>query len=161
MSTENKNQSNLPEKVETFLKKTEETVNKGNEALSNLNSTTNNIGQTIDKSSNLIESVNNLGSTFLETRKIESNTILELTRIEKSHIITNKLIDYSYLKQKQAMDKGEDVVDKGLESGNIEMIKMGLDTLNYNANHNPMIDFVNKLNNKETDFEDDDFIIEI
>lgn len=157
-NTENKNPSNLPEKVENFLKKTEETVNKGNETLSNLNSTTNNIGQTIDKSSNLIESVNNLGSTFLETRKINSNTVIELARIHSNHVTLNNKINLAYGKQNRAMTKAENAVDYGLENGDIEFVKIGLENLTKVANHNPMTEEINKMNNN---FEDDDFIIEI
>ena len=74
----------------------------------------------------------------------------------------NKHIDTEYKKQKQAMDKAENVIDSGLDSGNLDLVKMGLDSMTGFANHNPLADLKNHLDNQiEKDFDDDDFIIEI
>lgn len=152
-----KNKTNeLPEK------KTQEVELKLDKTFDKLNETSSNLGSTINKSNEFIGNINELGKTFLESKKIQSETKLGLKKIEENHKTINNHINTEYKKQKQAMDKAENVIDSGLESGNIDMIKIGLDTISGIANHNPMTDLKNHLDNQiEKDFEDDDFTIEI
>lgn len=110
----------------------------------------------------LTNTANNLGKNFVESEKIKSDTILGLEKIKQNHQTINKHIDTEYKKQKQAMDKAENVIDSGLDSGNLDLVKMGLDSMTGFANHNPLADLKNHLDNQiEKDFDDDDFIIEI
>lgn len=160
-SKENKT-NNLPDKINKTVSKTEQIIIKGKSLTENVNSTANNLGLTIDKSKELIGNFNDLKKTYLESERIKSETTLGLEKIKQNHQTINKHIDTEYKKQKQAMDKAESVIDSGLESGNIDLVKAGLDSMTGVANHNPMTDLKNHLDNQiEKDFEDDDFTIEI
>lgn len=159
-------ENNLPEKIDKKINKTinkaEQIIEKGKSFVGDINSTVNNLGHSISKSKELIGNINDLRKTFLESEKIKSETIIGLEKIKQNHQTINKHIDTEYKKQKQAMDKAENVIDFGLESGNIDLVKIGLDSMTGVANHNPMIDLKNHLDNQtEKDFEDDDFTIEI
>ena len=60
------------------------------------------------------------------------------------------------------MNKAEDVVDEGLKNGDIDLVRAGLDSMTGVANHNPMSDLKNHLDDQiNNKFEDDDFMIEI
>ena len=160
-SKENK-PNNLPEKINTTIAKTEQIIKSGKTFADNINSTANNLGLTLDKSKELIGNINDLKKTYLESEKIKSDTTLGLEKIKQNHQTINKHIDTEYKKQKQAMDKAENVIDSGLDSGNLDLVKMGLDSMTGVANHNPMTDLKNHLDNQiEKDFKDDDFTIEI
>ena len=160
-SKENK-PNNLPEKINNTIAKTEQIIKSGKSFADNVNSTANNLGLTLDKSKELIGNINDLNKTYLESEKIKSDTTLGLEKIKQNHQTINKHIDTEYKKQKQAMDKAENVIDSGLDSGNLDLVKMGLDSMTGVANHNPMTDLKNHLDNQiEKDFEDDDFTIEI
>lgn len=162
MESKESNANNLPEKINKTINKAEQIIERGKSLSENINSTANNLGSTIDKSKELIGNVNDLQKTYLESKKIASDTTLGLEKIKQNHQTINKHIDTEYKKQKQAMDKAENVIDAGLESGNIDLIKTGLDSMTGVANHNPMTDLKNHLDNQiEKDFEDDDFTIEI
>ena len=150
-----KKENNLPQKVDEITQKVKNVTD-------NVNTTANNIGNTLNKFGQTANNFNDLGKTIVESKKISSETKLGLKKIEENHKTINKHIDIEYKKQKQAMDKAENVIDSGLESGNIDLVKAGLDSMTGVANHNPMTDLKNHLDNKiEKDFEDDDFIIEI
>lgn len=155
MESKKNNPSNLPQKAEKILQKAKD----GDD---NINTTANNVGNTLTKFSQTANNFNDLGKTFVESKKINAETKLGLKKIEENHKTINKHIDIEYNKQKQAMDKAENVIDSGLESGNIDLVKAGLDSMTGVANHNPMTDLKNHLDNQiEKDFEDDDFTIEI
>lgn len=155
MESKNKNSSNLPVKVNETLKKGEQIIQKGKSLVDNINTTSNNIGIAANN-------LNQMGETYLESKRINSQTELGLEKIKENHRTINKHIDTEYKKQKQTLDKAENVIDKGLDSGDIEMIKVGLNTMMGTANHNPLEDLKNHLNDKiQKDFDDDDFIIEI
>ena len=162
MESKETNSNNLPEKINKTITKTEQIIKSGKSLAENVNSTANNLGVTLDKSKELIGNINDLKKTYLESERIKSDTNLGLEKIKQNHQTINKHIDTEYKKQKQAMDKAENVIDSGLESGNIDLVKAGLDSMTGVANHNPMTDLKNHLDNQiEKDFEDDDFTIEI
>ena len=162
MESKENNPNNLPEKINKTISKTEQIIKSGKSFADNVNSTANNLGLTLDKSKELIGNINDLKKTYLESEKIKSETTLGLEKIKQNHQTINKHIDTEYKKQKQAMDKAENVIDSGLDSGNLDLVKMGLDSMTGVANHNPMTDLKNHLDNQiEKDFEDDDFTIEI
>ena len=162
MESKENNPNNLPEKVNNTITKKQQIIKSGKSLIDNVNSTANNLGTTLDKSKELIGNLNDLKKTYLESEKIKADTAVGLEKIKRNHQTINKHIDTEYKKQKQAMDKAENVIDSGLESGNIDLVKAGLDSMTGVANHNPMTDLKNHLDNQiEKDFEDDDFIIEI
>ncbi|WP_178985638.1 hypothetical protein [Winogradskyella helgolandensis] len=162
MESKENNPNNLPEKINKKISKTEQIIKSGKSFADNVNSTANNLGLTLDKSKELIGNINDLKKTYLESEKIKSDTTLGLEKIKQNHQTINKHIDIEYKKQKQAMDKAENVIDSGLDSGNLDLVKMGLDSMTGVANHNPMTDLKNHLDNQiVNDFDDDDFIIEI
>lgn len=155
MESENNNSSNLPVRINDTFKKGNQIIQKGKALVDNINATSNNIGIAADN-------LNQMGETFLESKRIHSQTILGLEKIKENHKTINKHIDTEYQKQKQTLDKAENVIDKGLDSGDIEMIKAGLYTMMGTANHNPLAELKNHLDNKiQKDFDDDDFMIEI
>jgi hypothetical protein len=155
MESKENNPNNLPQKVDKFSQKVKDVTDNMNAAARNVGNTLNKIGQTANN-------FNDLGKTFVESKKIKSDTALGLEKIKQNHKTINKHIDIEYNKQKQAMDKAENVIDSGLESGNIDLVKIGLNSMTGVANHNPMTDLKNHLDNQiEKDFEDDDFTIEI
>lgn len=155
MESENTNSNNLPVKVNDTLKKGEQIIQQGRSLMDHINATSNNIG-------NAANNLNQVGETYLESKRISSETALGLEKINENHKTINKHIDTEYKKQKQTLDKAENVIDKGLDSGDIELIKVGLNTMMGTANHNPMADLKNHLDDKiQKDFDDDDFIIEI
>ncbi|WP_339659075.1 hypothetical protein [uncultured Polaribacter sp.] len=148
-------ENNLPQKAEEISQKIKN-------AADNINTTAKNVGNTLNKFSQTANNFNDLGKTFVESKKIKAHTSLGLEKIKQNHQTINHHIDTEYKKQKQAMDKAENVIDSGLESGNIDLVKIGLDSMTGIANHNPMTDLKNHLDSQiEKDFEDDDFIIEI
>lgn len=162
MEFKENNHSNLPEKINNKLNKTEQIIKDGKSFVDNVNSTSSNLKQTINRSKELISGINDLKETYIETEKIKSNTTLGLEKIKQNHLTINKHIDTEYKKQKQVMDKAGNVIDSGLESANIDLVKVGLDSMTGVANHNPMTDLKNHLDSEiEKDFNDDDFIIEI
>lgn len=162
MESKENNPNNLPEKINNTISKAEQIIKSGKSLADNVNSTTNNLGLTLDKSKELVGNLNDLKKTYLESEKIKSDTTLGLEKIKQNHQTINKHIDTEYKKQKQAMDKAENVIDSGLDSGNLDLVKMGLDSMTGVANHNPMTDLKNHLDNQIVkDFEDDDFTIEI
>jgi chromosome segregation ATPase len=162
MESKETNSNNLPEKINKTIAKTEQIIKNGKSLAENINSTTNNLGTTLDKSKELIGNINDLKKTYLESERIKSDTTLGLEKIKQNHQTINKHIDTEYKKQKQTLDTAERSVDKGLENGDIDLIKKGLDAMISVANHNPMADLKNHLDNQiEKDFGDDDFIIEI
>jgi len=162
MKSKETNSNNLPEKINQTIIKSEQIIKRGKSLAENVKSTANNLGATLDKSKELIGNINDLKKTYLESERIKSDTTLGLEKIKQNHQTINKHIDTEYKKQKQAMDKAENVIDSGLESGNIDLVKAGLDSMTGVANHNPMTNLKNHLDNQiEKDFEDDDFIIEI
>jgi predicted RNA-binding protein with EMAP domain len=162
MDSKENNSKNLPEKIDNPLKKAEQIVQNGKALTAQINVTASNVGNTINQSKELIGRLNDLKKTYLESEKIKSETKLGLERIKQNHSTINKHIDTEYKKQKQAMDKAGTVIDHGLESGDIELVKAGLDKMAGVANHNPLSDLKNHLDQKiDKDFEDDDFIIEI
>lgn len=162
MDSKENNSKNLPQKVDNPLNKADQLVQNGKALTNKISETASSVGNTINQSKELIGSFKDLKATFLESEKIKSDTKLGLERIRQNHSTINKHIDTEYKKQKQTMDKAGNVVDHGLESGNMDMIRAGLDTMAGVANHNPLTDLKNHLDQKiEKDFEDDDFIIEI
>lgn len=162
MESKENNPNNLPEKINNTISKAEQIIKSGKSLADNVNSTANNLGLTLDKSKELVGNLNDLKKTYLESEKIKSDTTLGLEKIKQNHQTINKHIDTEYKKQKQAMDKAENVIDSGLDSGNLDLVKMGLDSMTGVANHNPMTDLKNHLDNQiEKDFDDDDFTIEI
>ncbi|WP_417291191.1 hypothetical protein [Corallibacter sp.] len=162
MGSKENNSNNLPEKVNKEINKAEEVIRGGKALVDNVNSTTNNLVETIDKTKELVGDVKELQKTYIESQKIKSDTVLGLEKIKQNHQTINKHIDTEYKKQKQAMDKAENVIDSGLESGNIDLVRAGLESMTGVANHNPMTDLKNHLDNQiEKDFEDDDFTIEV
>lgn len=162
MDTKENNFENLPQKVDNPLNKAEQIVENGKALTNKINSTASNIGKTINQSKELVGSLNDLKRTYLESEKIKSDTKLGLERIKQNHSTIHKHIDTEYKKQKQAMDKAGNVIDRGLESGDIDLVRAGLDKMAGVANHNPLTDLKNHLDQKiEKDFDDDDFIIEI
>lgn len=162
METKENNSENLPQKIENPLNRAEQIVENGKALTDKINSTANNIGNTINQSKELIGSFSDLKRTYLESEKIKSDTKLGLERIRQNHSTINNHINTEYKKQKQAMDKAGNVIDHGLESGNIDLVRAGLDKVAGVANHNPLTDLKNHLDQKiEKDFEDDDFTIEI
>jgi hypothetical protein len=162
MESKENNHNNLPDKVNKTISKTQQIIKSGKSLADNVNSTANNLGATLDKSKELIGNINDLKKTYLESEKIKADTALGLEKIKQNHQTIIKHIDTEYKKQKHGMDVAERVVDSGLESGDIDLIKAGLDKMTGIANHNPMTDLKNHLDNQiEKDFEDDDFIIEI
>lgn len=162
MESKEDNANNLPDKINKKITKTEQIIKSGKSLANNVNSTANNLGATLDKSNKLIGNINEFKKTYLESEKIKADTALGLEKIKQNHQTINKHIDTEYKKQKQAMDKAENVIDSGLDSGNLDLVKMGLDSMTGVANHNPMTDLKNHLDNQiEKDFEDDDFTIEI
>lgn len=159
---EENNSKNLPQKIENPLKRAEQIVQNGKDLTDKINATASNVGNTINQSKELIGSFNDLKRTYLEAEKIKSDTKLGLERIRQNHSTINKHIDTEYKKQKQTMDKAGTVIDRGLESGDIDLVRAGLDKMAGVANHNPLTDLKNHLDQKnEQDFEDDDFTIEI
>lgn len=162
MDPKETNSKNLPQKIDNPLNKAEQIIENGKALTDRINSTASNVGNTINQSKELIGSFNDLKKTYLESERIKSDTKLGLERIKQNHSTIHKHIDTEYKKQKQAMDKAGNVVDRGLESGDINLVRAGLDKMAGVANHNPLTDLKNHLDQKiEKDFDDDDFIIEI
>ena len=162
MESKENNSKNLPQKIDNPLDRAEFIIENGKELTDRINSTSSNVGNVLNQSKELIGSFNELKRTYLESEKIKSDTKLGLERIRQNHSTIHKHIDTEYKKQKQAMDKAANVIDRGLESGDIDLVRAGLDKLAGVANHNPLTDLKNHLDQKiEKDFEDDDFIIEI
>lgn len=162
MESKEKNSENLPEKVNPSVSKAEQVIIGSKTFVDKVNTTANNLSQTIEKSKEFVGNINDLQKTYLDSQKIKSDTILGLERIKQNHSTINKHIDTEYSKQKQAMDKAENVIDAGLVSGNLDYVKMGLESMTGVANHNPLADLKNSLDNQiAKDIEDDDFFIEI
>lgn len=149
-----------------FQKSIDETIIKGNELLINSNESFHHISSTansiLNKSNEVVTSVNNLGSIFLESQKISSQTTLGLKKIEEDHKTINKSIDNEYNKQNQVLNTAANVVEDGLKNNDIDKIRLGLETMSVIANHNPMSDLKNALDKEiNNNFDDDDFYIEI
>ena len=162
MDSKENNSKNLPQKIDNPLNKAEHIIQNGKELTNKINYTASNISKTINQSKELIGNFNDLKLTYLESEKIKSDTKLGLERIRQNHSTINKHIDTEYKKQKQAMDAAGNVIDHGLESGDIDLVRAGLDKIAGVANHNPLTDLKDHLDQKiEKDFDDDDFIIEI
>lgn len=162
METKENNPNNLPEKVNQSLSSADKIIKNGKSLVHSVNSTANNLSQTITKSKELVGNINDLQKTFIESQKIKSYTTIGLEKIKQSHHTINRHIDNEYSKQNRAMDSAENVIGVGLASGDIDLVKLGLDTMTGVANHNPVTDLKNSLdNNIEKDIEDDDFFIEI
>lgn len=144
------------------VKSTTEIVKAKDNVENKVNATVTDFKDSVQSAKALVDQAKNLGDSLIESQRIKSKTEIELKRIEVAHQVINKNIDNEYKKQKQAMDKASDVVDAGLESDNIEKIRAGLEYMTITANHNPMADLKNKLDEDlEQDYLDDDFIIEI
>ncbi|WP_417236568.1 hypothetical protein [Bizionia paragorgiae] len=138
-------------------------IEKGKGLVRDINNVNSQISNTLTNSGELIDKANDIGRTFIESKKIESETRLGLEKIRKNHDTIGEHIKTEYKKQKQQLDKAEEVIDDGLKSGNLAQIKLGLDAMTNVANHNPMTDLKNHLDNQidENFDEDDDFVIEI
>jgi len=162
----NKKKSNKPitslEKVNNTLDKGKEIIKKGQEGLEQINNTSANLSSAFDKASGLVNNVNNLGNVYLESQRINSNTITKLEDIAGKHKNNSKQIDAAYNKQNRGMDAADRVIDAGLQSDDINIIREGLAAMTGIANTNPLPELKNSLDNEiEKDFYDDDFIIEI
>ncbi|NKI25395.1 hypothetical protein HCG49_02335 [Arenibacter sp. 6A1] len=117
------------------------------------------VSKSLDKTA---DAANNILKYSLESKKLASDTAIQFEKIKQNHYTINKNIDNEYEKQNRVIDTAEEVVQKGLEDNDFGLIKLGLEQMSGVANHNPMADLKNHLDNQiEKDFEDDDFIIEI
>lgn len=106
--------------------------------------------------------INTVSNNLVESQRIAAETTIRLKQIEEGHKTINNHIKNEYDKQKQTLNKASDVVDKGLESNDLDIIKAGLETMSNVANHNPVADLKRSLEtNIEKSFDDDDFMIEI
>ena len=149
-----------------FQKSIDETIIKGNELLINSNESFYHISSSaisiLNKSNEVVTTVNNLGSIFLESQKISSQTTLGLKKIEEDHKTINNSITNEYNKQNQVLNTAANVVEDGLKNNDIDKIRLGLETMSVIANHNPMSNLKNALDKEiNNNFDDDDFYIEI
>lgn len=154
----------LKSNIDKTLNKGQEIATTTKEGVQSIVKVTDNIKNTFGKTNNFVEKVTGLKDTFIESKKIAARTEVELNKIRSNHANVNRIISEEYGKQKQQMDKASDVVDKGLETNDINKIREGLSAMTSVANHNPMEKIKKELDeelerNLKQDF-DDDFLLE-
>ncbi|MBE7628497.1 hypothetical protein [Tenacibaculum piscium] len=158
MDNKNNNNSNTDSKNITRLKNGLAKVEKVNLDIQN---TANQLSGLANNGQQLAGTLSDVQKMHFESQKLKAQTHVELERIDKQYDTINKHIDTEYSKQSRAMDKSEEVIDKGLAEGNLDYIREGLNSMVNVANHNPMADLKKTLDKQIENFDDDDFTIEI
>jgi flagellar biosynthesis GTPase FlhF len=112
-----------------------------------------------------LDTFNNLSNNKLESEKLEYDARQKGIDNKEMFKVLNKTIDKKFSQQDRAMDNAEKTLDKALDKWDKDVIMKSLDKLADVANTNPLGNTITGNTVKKeislSDFDDDDFMIEI